>query len=66
MFRAPACMRHIDHLIRSEEVEDLAAVARMCGVSRARASTVVGLVGMPMNTQETIFKLNLAPSTGRS
>lgn len=56
----------IDGLVRSGQVADLAAVARMCGVSRARASTVVGLVGMPLNTQETIFKLNLAPSTGRS
>jgi len=36
----------IDHLIRSGEVKDLATVARMCGVSRARVSAIVGLLGM--------------------
>lgn len=35
----------IDGLIRRGEVADLAAVARMCGVSRARVSAVVGLLG---------------------
>jgi hypothetical protein len=34
---------HIDSLIRSGEVENLAAVARMCGVSRARVSQVMKL-----------------------
>ena len=37
---------YIDGLVRSGEVADLAAVARMCGVSRARVSKVVGLLGM--------------------
>ncbi len=37
---------HIDGLVRSGEVADLAAVARLCGVSRARVSKVVGLLGM--------------------
>ena len=37
----------IDSLIRSGEVEDLAGVARMCGVSRARVSAVISLLGMP-------------------
>lgn len=35
----------IDGLIRSGEVADMAAVARMCGVSRARVSNVVSLIG---------------------
>ena len=36
----------IDGLVRSGQVEDLAAVARMCGVSRARVSAVVSLLEM--------------------
>ena len=36
---------YIDELIRAGEVKDLAAVARMCGVSRARVSKVIGLIG---------------------
>ncbi|MDP2322644.1 MAG: hypothetical protein Q8N51_01265 [Gammaproteobacteria bacterium] len=35
----------IDGLIRSGEVADLAAVAKMCGVSRARVSKIVDLLG---------------------
>jgi hypothetical protein len=41
-----ALAHYIDHLIRSGEVADLAAVARMCGVSRARVSAVVSLLGL--------------------
>jgi len=41
-----ALAHYIDALVRSGEVADLAAVARMCGVSRARVSKVVGLLGM--------------------
>lgn len=37
---------YIDSLIRSGEVADLAEVARMCGVSRARVSALMGLLGM--------------------
>jgi hypothetical protein len=44
----------IDHLIRSGQVADLAAVATMCGVSRARVSAVVGLLGMPAPEQERL------------
>lgn len=40
-----ALAHYIDHLIRSGEVADLAAVARMCGVSRARISKIAALVG---------------------
>jgi len=36
----------IDSLIRSGEVANLAAVARMCGVSRVRVSKVADLLGM--------------------
>jgi hypothetical protein len=34
----------IDGLIRSGEVADLAAVARMCGVSRARVTAIMDLL----------------------
>jgi hypothetical protein len=44
----------IDHLIRSGEVTDLAAVARMCSVSRARVSAVVGLLGLAAPEQERL------------
>ncbi|MBK9304488.1 MAG: hypothetical protein IPM94_11510 [bacterium] len=37
---------YIDGLVRSGEIADLADVARMCGVSRARVSKVVSLLGM--------------------
>lgn len=36
----------INHLIRSKQVPDRASVARFYGVSRARVSAVVGLLGM--------------------
>ena len=44
--RQLALAHYIDHLIRSGEVADLAGVARMCGVSRALVSAIVGLLGM--------------------
>ena len=43
---------YIDSLIRSGEVADLAAVARMCGVSRARISKLLSLLGVPAAAQE--------------
>jgi len=45
----------IDGLVRSGEAEDLAAVARMCAVSRARVSAVVGLLGMAGKEQERVL-----------
>lgn len=42
----------IEHLIRSGEVADLAAVARMCGVSRARVTAVTGLLAAAPPGQE--------------
>lgn len=47
----------IDGLVRSGEVADLAAVALMCGVSRARVSAVVGLLGMAAPEQERLADL---------
>jgi hypothetical protein len=43
----------IDGLVRSGEVADLAAVARMCGVSRARLSSVTSLLGLPAAEQRS-------------
>lgn len=45
----------IDWLVRSGEVADLAAVARMCGVSRARVSKVVSLLWMASTAQELVI-----------
>lgn len=45
----------IDHLIRSGEVADLAAVARMCGVSRARLTHVRGLIETSIGEQEGVL-----------
>ncbi|NCQ35213.1 hypothetical protein GW813_09115 [bacterium] len=47
---------HIDSLVRRGAVVDLAAVARMCGVSRARVSKVAGLLGIPHSEQEQLLK----------
>ena len=55
--RQLALALYIDSLIRSGEVADLAAVARMCGVSRARVSKVVGLLGAPAAEQERALGL---------
>lgn len=44
----------IDGLVRSGQVADLAAVARMCGVSRARVTKVVALTGMAAVEQERL------------
>lgn len=45
----------IDSLVRSGEVADLAAVARLCGVSRARVSKVTSLMALPAVEQERLF-----------
>lgn len=50
-----ALAHYIDGLVRSGEVADLAAVARMCGVSRARVSKIVGLLGTMPATQERLL-----------
>jgi len=47
----------IDGLVRSGEAADLAAVARMCGVSRARVSAVVGMLGMMVAEQRRVLGL---------
>ena len=46
---------YIAGLVRSREVADLAAVARMCGVSRARVSKVVGLLEMTGTEQKQVM-----------
>lgn len=45
----------IDGLVRSGEVADLAGVARMCGVSRARVSKVFSLLGMAGAERERVL-----------
>jgi hypothetical protein len=57
-----ALAHYIDSLIRSGEVEDLAAVARMCGVSRARVSKVIGTMGIAGVEQEQALSWT-APGT---
>ena len=47
----------IDGLVRSGEVADLAAVARMCGVSRARVSRVVDLLSIQLGQQEALLPI---------
>ena len=46
---------YIDSLIRSGKVADLAAVAHLCGVSRARVSKVVSLLEMAVAAQEQLI-----------
>lgn len=46
---------YIDHLIRSGQVADLAAVARMCGVSRACVSHLVESISVPTARQGRIL-----------
>lgn len=45
----------IDELIRSGEVADLAAVALMCGVSRATVTSVVDLLASSPSAQGVIL-----------
>ena len=42
--RQIALAQHIDHLIVTGQVGSLAEIARMCGVSRARVSRLIGLL----------------------
>ena len=54
---------HIEDLVQNGKVANLAAVARMCGVSRARVSMVVGMLGLPISEQLTILGLS-SPKQG--
>ncbi len=45
----------IDGLVRSGQVEDLASLARLSGVSRARVSKVLGALGTPLHEQECMI-----------
>ena len=51
--RQLALAQHIDHLVVSGQVESLADVARMCGVSRARVSQLAKLLGSTLFSQRT-------------
>jgi hypothetical protein len=46
----------IDHLIRTGQATDLAAVARMCGVSRCRVSKIVTGQRTPVTAQERLLE----------
>lgn len=46
----------IDSLIRSGEVKDLAAAARICGISRACVSKLIGLTGTSLLIQESLLR----------
>ncbi|MBK8285773.1 MAG: hypothetical protein IPK97_13400 [Ahniella sp.] len=50
----------IDHLIRTGQVADLATVARMCGVSRARVTRVRDLVQRDCAAHESILALQIS------
>ncbi|MBA4387651.1 MAG: hypothetical protein C0404_06695 [Verrucomicrobia bacterium] len=50
---------YIDKLVRSGEVADLAAVARLCGVSRARVSKIVSLLDAAGAELDTATKSHL-------
>ena len=51
--RQLALAQHIDQLVVTGQVESLAEVARMCGVSRARVSQVAKLLGSTLFSQRT-------------
>lgn len=61
--RQLALAYHIDHLIRSGAVPDLATVARMCGVSRARVSQLEGLTAMTLRGHEQLLSLPASASS---
>ncbi len=52
----------IDGRIRSGEVADLAAVARMCGVSRARVTAVTGLLAAAPSRHERLLVPQTQPA----
>lgn len=45
----------IDDKIRSGDVADMACMAKLCGVSRARVTKVVDLLGLPTAEQEQVM-----------
>jgi hypothetical protein len=54
----------IDGLVRSGEVADLAAVARHCGVSRARVSKLMSLLGLPTSERELLLSITYTNPRG--
>jgi hypothetical protein len=53
--RQLALAHYVDSLVRSGEIEDLAAVARLCGISRARISKLISLLGAPAAEHERLL-----------
>lgn len=53
----------IDGLVRAGQVADLAAVARLCRVSRTRVSKLLEALGMPTPAQEALLSSPLDPGT---
>jgi hypothetical protein len=45
----------IDGLVRSGAVPDLAAAAHLCGISKARISKLISLLGAPVAEQERLL-----------
>lgn len=52
---------YIDSLIRSGKIRDLAAVARMSGVSRATVSQLLNLLDLPLAEQDRLLEMVLFP-----
>jgi hypothetical protein len=51
----------IDGLVRSGEVADLATVARMCGISRARVSAVIDILAAAPSRHESLLNQTSTP-----
>ena len=59
--RQLALAHYIDGLIRSGRVRDLATVARMCGVSRARVSQVILLLEVAADEGDALLSAFAKP-----
>ena len=55
MARQLALAYHLDALVLKGEIADLAALARLCGLSRARISQIHDLLALPTPKQERIL-----------
>ena len=58
--RLIALAYHFDHLLQTGRIENMATLARMCGVSRARVSQVMGLLTLAPKIQSR-FLMPTAP-----
>lgn len=50
-----ALAMHIEELVLSGQVKSYAEIARMCDVSRARVSTVAGMLGMAVVAKDKLL-----------